>query len=156
MTMEGRAICNAEVSFIRSLMSPIIELCNRFSSWVSEKKFGTVGGKSEYPCTLAPRSDNHRLIQPPLNPVCPVMKTGRPSQNFWIVTTLSTEQIRLSTAHAEHFYHAACPSAARSHHADTPAFGPTKRVSRVGRLQKKSSLMRLALALRGLKQRTPH
>src|SRR5579859_1455113 len=54
---------------------------SEFATCACSKRFGWVGGASEYPVTLAPRDSNHKHSQLPLNPVCPVTSTLRLFQN---------------------------------------------------------------------------
>ena len=64
--------------------------------------------------TIAPIFCSQRANQPPLNPVCPVMKTRFPAQNDG-VTMFSTEPCRLAKDLQDDFFHARYPWVAKTH-----------------------------------------
>src|SRR5271170_5519930 len=80
MTTVGTNPAIAALSRAKSRMSPCMDRM-AFATFACSKRFGWVGGSSEYPITSASSAFNQSESQLPLKPVCPVRKTRRPFQN---------------------------------------------------------------------------
>src|SRR4051794_41032858 len=73
-------------------MSPVTEVMP-VSAFVNSKRFGVVGGASEYPVTEAPIDWSQRVSHEPLKPVWPVTRTRLFRQKlFEIVSKIHSPQ----------------------------------------------------------------